>query len=980
MRRPPSARASLPSLLSLVCLGALLAAGPAPASPGAATAAGLRTTAAAGPCADVLLVGLTGSRRRPRAAAPFGSMLEPFRARYVARAAREGRTVAQVHLGSATAPVRRLKRTRRASGPAATAISRESVARWEGDLSAATSRIVGRLDQAATDCPDQQLVLAGYAQGAMAVHRALTQLDARPEVADRVVGAVLVSDGDRRRRTSAVRLGAPPSRPSGRGVHDQFFRARPDTPPVTWSVCTRGDVVCHVSRTPIGEAIARHRSYATGDGAVAVEGAAGSAWQRTLRWARPVADWQPPTMVASEPQSFRVPVSVHRRARSHVRVAEVSGLPPGLSLSPAGEITGAPTRAGTWTLDYTVTNADPEFDHPVAASAELRVTEASSSGRLAAGGEHTCSIRSDRSLWCWGANDYGQVGTGGTGAGPASPVRVGSGTDWTSVAGGGAHTCGLRGSGQLWCWGLNHQGQLGLGGRQSKSTPVRVRGARDWREVSAGWFTTCGVRAGGSLWCWGDNSAGQLGDGTSTRRAEPTRVPGASWRTVATGGWHTCGIRTDDSLWCWGRNTFGQVGDGTAVNRWNPQQVGSGTAWVDVSTSLTHTCATTARGEVRCWGRNSRGQLGDGTRRDRSAPVRVAGVPEAVDLAAGEGSTCALDGDGRSWCWGSNAYGFYGDATRTSSLVPVGGPTGQGRLTAGWLHRCATVSGSVTCWGSDEQGQLGDGGKSTRDAATRTDGTGDAVAEERATQGGGTTFRLASFNMLGDVHTQPYAHDDEYAPYRMRAEWSRDVLDRLEAPDVIGLQETAPDQLTAVTRALGGQYEAWPGNTGQGSVQMSLLWRTSVWEAVEKDTITIPFIDWQRKAPVVRLRHQVTGQQIWVINVHNAPRELQGQRDQAVRIETDKIRELRRSGLPVFLTGDMNEKQRVFCSVLSRTDLDSPAGGSYADGTCRPPRDMRIDWIFGSPEAEWSDFSYHVSPLKTWVNDHRIAVSTVSLP
>ncbi|HYH35006.1 MAG TPA: endonuclease/exonuclease/phosphatase family protein [Nocardioides sp.] len=964
------------ALLAVACVAALVPSGAAPA--GTVRTGGLALAAPAASatdCADLLLVGLTGSGRRARADAPFGAVLEPFRDRLLARAAAGGRSVEQVHLGGRPRAVRVLTEGRRPSGPAAAAISRRSVLAWEGDLARATDRVLGRLHDAAASCPDQQVVLAGYAQGAMAVHRALGRLE--PEVADRLVGAALVSDGDRTAGTSAVRLGAPAARRSSVGVHDRFFRARPDTPPVTWSVCTRGDLACHVTRRPVAEAVALHRSYATGRGAAVLEGLAGSVWSRTLRWPRPVEGWKPPAMAVSDPQAVQLPVSVHRRERDDVRFAALSGLPPGLGLSSTGRLSGTPTEVGTWTLHYTVTSARPEFDHPVPGSVELRVVEGRGR-RLTAGGEHTCSLRAGDSLWCWGSNEHGQLGTGVSGTGPASPVRVGSASDWSSVVAGGAHTCGTRGTGQLFCWGLNHQGQLGLGNRTSRPAPSRVGSASDWRHLSLGWFTTCGTRSRGTLWCWGDNSAGQLGDGTNQQRRQPRRVPGSDWRSVSTGGWHTCATRADGSLWCWGRNSFGQVGDGTRVNRWNPQRIDARSSWLDVSTSLTHTCATTAAGAVRCWGRNDRGQLGDGTRADRSSPVKVAGLPRIVDLAAAEGSTCALDVDGRSWCWGSNAYGLYGDGTRTSSRVPVAGPSGQSRLTAGWLHRCATVDGSATCWGNDERGQLGDGTRSPRDAATRTDGTGDEAAEARLA-GPGTTFRLATFNVLGDVHTAPYAHDDEYAPYRMRAEWSRDVLDQVGAPDVIGMQEVAPDQLGAIQRALGGQYDAWPGTDGAGNVQMSMLWRTSVWEALEKDTITIPFIDWERKAPVVRLRHRGTGQQIWVINVHNAPRDLQAQRDRAVRIETEKVRELRRSGLPVFLVGDMNEKQRVFCSVLERTDLDSPMGGSFQDGTCRPPREMRIDWIFGSPEAEWSDFSFHVSPLKTWVNDHRIAVTTVHL-
>ncbi len=243
------------------------------------------------------------------------------------------------------------------------------------------------------------------------------------------------------------------------------------------------------------------------------------------------------------------------------------------------------------------------------------------------------------------------------------------------------------------------------------------------------------------------------------------------------------------------------------------------------------------------------------------------------------------------------------------------------------------------------------------------------------------TFRLATFNVLGDVHTEPYTHDDEFAPSRIRAEWMADVLTSIGQPDIVGMQEGEAGQLASIMRATGGEYAAWPGTAVPGGVQASLMWRKDTWVATSKQTIVIPFIRFRRAQPVVRLKNLETGREIWVINVHNAPRGYQSQRNEAVRIEIAKIKQLRESGLPVFFIGDMNEKKTVFCKVVGQTDLYTPMGGSAGPGGCYPPRTrMRIDWIFGSEDVRFDTFQMNRSALKRWTTDHLIPVAKISVP
>ena len=243
------------------------------------------------------------------------------------------------------------------------------------------------------------------------------------------------------------------------------------------------------------------------------------------------------------------------------------------------------------------------------------------------------------------------------------------------------------------------------------------------------------------------------------------------------------------------------------------------------------------------------------------------------------------------------------------------------------------------------------------------------------------SFRIATFNVLGNVHTEPYAHDDGFAPARIRAEWTADLLRQLGSPDVLGTQEADAGQLEDILRATGGRYDAWPGTAVPGGVQQSLLWRSDVWKATQKDTITIPFIRFQRAQPVVKLQNVQTGRSIWVMNVHNAPRDYQKQRNQALAIEIAKIKELRDTGLPVFIVGDFNEKTNAFCKIVGKTDLHTPMGGTANRHSCDPPaRQMRIDWIFGGADVSFDQFSMDRSPLKRWVNDHLVPVASVTIP
>lgn len=255
--------------------------------------------------------------------------------------------------------------------------------------------------------------------------------------------------------------------------------------------------------------------------------------------------------------------------------------------------------------------------------------------RIGSGYQHTCIVSSDGSLWCWGANDEGQLGQSDPigNANALRPVRVGTESDWLEVAGGQGHTCALRRPGTLWCWGRNVGGELGLGSGQPGQirTPMRVGAGDDWVALDVGQDEACALRRDGSLWCWGNGGAGELApvDAADPTLWSPTQIGGGTdWTAVSTDVFTTCGLKKNGALFCWGRNVEGQLGTGDNADRTMPTATGLGSSWAAMSVGRLHVCAETTTHVVRCAGKNDSGELGIGTTARRNFLTDVA-LPEA---------------------------------------------------------------------------------------------------------------------------------------------------------------------------------------------------------------------------------------------------------------------------------------------------------------------------------------------------------------
>jgi rubredoxin len=341
-------------------------------------------------------------------------------------------------------------------------------------------------------------------------------------------------------------------------------------------------------------------------------------------------------------------------------------------------------------------------------------------------------------LWVWGYNvNLGVLGTNNN-TSYSSPVQtVSGGTNWKSLSvnglGGGA-TGAIKSDGTLWVWGGNQYGSLGTNDRTYYSSPVQtVAGGTNWKQASINYYTSGAIKTDGTLWLWGVNTTGELGDNTLTPRSSPvqTVAGGTNWKFVITCSEMTAALKTDGTLWLWGANSSGGLGDNTAVDKSSPvQTVASGTSWKQVSICPNATGfvgAIKTDGTLWMWGYNPLGQLGTNDRTSRSSPVQtIAGGTNWKQVSCGALSTAAIKTDGTLWVWGYNSSGQLGtnDVSSYSSPVQtVASGTNWKSVSTGGGYSTAAIKtdGTLWVWGSaGGSGYLGTNDNTDRSSPVQT--------------------------------------------------------------------------------------------------------------------------------------------------------------------------------------------------------------------------------------------------------------------
>lgn len=382
------------------------------------------------------------------------------------------------------------------------------------------------------------------------------------------------------------------------------------------------------------------------------------------------------------------------------------------------------------------------------------------------GDKHTCAIKADRTLMCWGSNATGLLGLNSSDiSNRTNPTAVAL-SNLSAVAVGITHSCALTSAGAVYCWGWNYQSPIGNGVTESSAgssttylAPV-LANITSATAITAGKYYNCALKSDGSVWCWGFNSGSQLGS-SGTPLSTPTQIGGGLSGVKAISGWsaHTCAITSSNGVICWGTDTAGELGDGnnTGYSTTTPKTVvtASGvsppqlTNVVSIAAGHQFSCAVKSDGTVWCWGSNGYGTLGASILASGYSTFarQISSISNAVQVAAGERHACALISDGSVKCWGANPFGQIGNGTVSGDDYPGGvcgstnstpgscsAPTSYSNMNlnspplvttpatvnlggrfaiairTGTQNSCALLSdNTVMCWGSNQYGQIGDG-------------------------------------------------------------------------------------------------------------------------------------------------------------------------------------------------------------------------------------------------------------------------------
>ncbi len=292
---------------------------------------------------------------------------------------------------------------------------------------------------------------------------------------------------------------------------------------------------------------------------------------------------------------------------------------------------------------------------------------------ISVGQWHTCGIKTDGTLWCWGQNDleWRQLGTS-DGCLFTAPCQVGADNNWAQVDSSQRFNCALKKDKTMWCWGANEYGQLGDGSTVNRPTPAPGFPGNDWLEVRVAGGFTCAMRQDGSIWCSGDNLFGQLGDGTTTERHTPVQAGrDTDWNMFGLGAPFVLATKDDNTLWVWGACPDWWAGGHETCGPTPHRYTRFSNFHFVAGSAGKHTCLIMTDGSLACLGKNEHGQLGDGTFNESLVLKPVEPGSKWKFVSAGEACTCGIKDDDTLWCWGRNQYGAVGDGTNEDRNVPT---------------------------------------------------------------------------------------------------------------------------------------------------------------------------------------------------------------------------------------------------------------------------------------------------------------------
>ncbi|HZO17108.1 MAG TPA: hypothetical protein VFB62_27715 [Polyangiaceae bacterium] len=338
---------------------------------------------------------------------------------------------------------------------------------------------------------------------------------------------------------------------------------------------------------------------------------------------------------------------------------------------------------------------------------------------IGTGRHSTCvTLLPERTPWCWG--EHTGDGTADT---HTTPVQVNGPVGGLSqLVHGVSHHCGIGALGEVYCWGNNDFGQLGTGDNRARREPTLVAGTLPpIARLSTAGMHTCALSDGTppESFCWGWNAHGQLGTGDTMDRNAPTPINVAPTEVIHQGcGFaYSCAVTVEGVVYCWGLNNQGQLGVDPTMTPMldNPTLIQGLPDLERIYPGYEHTCGRTAIDrKLLCWGSNDSGQLGNGMMASTHMPQSIDAIAK-VDVAyPGVGHTCVLDAgtadEGILWCWGNNDHGQLTDMAANPQLEPLQIGIGVTRFSGkASNHICFGAADSIGCVGLNDSGQLGRG-------------------------------------------------------------------------------------------------------------------------------------------------------------------------------------------------------------------------------------------------------------------------------
>lgn len=413
------------------------------------------------------------------------------------------------------------------------------------------------------------------------------------------------------------------------------------------------------------------------------------------------------------------------------------------------------------TYEFKITATDNDSESSAFFTVKVFHKQEQSYVDVCAGEIHSCAIKSDGMIYCWGNNSQGQLGTGEySNKSTPYPVNVRNLLDedlflsFKKVSCGSQHTCAMNQKNDVYCWGSNLNGRLGINSDEEKLNLPKKIDTKEltdneyFKDITTGLSHTCGVTNFGNIYCWGDNSDGQLGRGnTDSGFSYPVKTSDPSFdnlffKQVVTQNNHNCALDGEGHAYCWGKNSNNQTGTDTPGFQLTANKVEPSEIFVELSLGGIFSCGITNSKDVKCWGQQVSGTFGNTSVTDDNYTTpkiwdtSSLASKKAVSITSGYAYTCTIVDGGEVFCWGAGGSDQQGDGDSTDNLTPTQVVLGQSgnfkKISSNTSHTCGiNLNGELYCWGDNSFNQLGDGTSNDSNVPVKVDDSLYPVEDEK---------------------------------------------------------------------------------------------------------------------------------------------------------------------------------------------------------------------------------------------------------